>query len=135
MTEPTAVGIDVGATKAEAVRVTADATVQARALADTPATDVAGVLAAMRKVAAEVVDPTTTAIGVGAAGLVERATGRMRFAPNIAWRDVDLGAELASFGLPTAVDNDCTVATVGELVAGAGRGVEDFLYVGIGTGI
>src|SRR3954467_262519 len=135
MTAPTAVGIDVGATKAEAVRVTADAAVQARALVDTPATDVPGVLAAMRKVAAEGADPSPVAIGVGAAGLLERSTGVMRFAPNIAWRDVDLGAELASFGLPTAIDNDCTAATVGELVAGAGRGVEDFLYVGIGTGI
>jgi glucokinase len=135
MTAPTAVGIDVGATKAEAVRVTADATVQARALADTPATDVPGVLDAMRKVAAEVADPTTVAIGVGAAGLVERATGRMKFAPNIAWRDVDLGAELSSFGLPTAIDNDCTTAAVGELLAGAGKGVVDFLYVGMGTGI
>jgi glucokinase len=135
MTPPTAVGIDVGATKAEAVRVTADGTVQARALADTPATDVPGVLAAMRKVAAEVADPSTVAIGVGAAGLLERDTGIMRFAPNIAWRDVDLAAELTSFGVPTSVDNDCTTATVGELLAGAGRGVDDFLYVGVGTGI
>jgi len=135
MTAPTAVGIDVGATKVEAVRVTADASVQARSLADTPATDVPGVLDAMRKVAAEVADPTTLAIGVGAAGLVERGTGRMRFAPNIAWRDVDLGAELASLGFPTTIDNDCTMAAVGELLAGAGRGVGDFLYVGIGTGI
>jgi|1185.fasta_scaffold26480_3 glucokinase len=135
MTAPTAVGIDVGATKAEAVRVTADAAVQARALVDTPATDVPGVLAAMRKVAAEVADPSTVAIGVGAAGLLERSTGVMRFAPNIAWRDVDLGAELASFGLPTAIDNDCTAAAVGELLAGSGRGVDDFLYVGVGTGI
>lgn len=135
MTAPTAVGIDVGATKAEAVRVTADATVQARALADTPATDVPGVLAAMRKVAAEVADPSTVAIGVGAAGLLERDTGIMRFAPNIAWRDVDLAAELTSFGVPTSVDNDCTTAAVGELLAGAGRGVDDFLYVGMGTGI
>jgi len=42
MTEPTAVGIDVGATKAEAVRVTADGTVQTRAPAPiTPRSDVA----------------------------------------------------------------------------------------------
>ncbi|MFL5789911.1 MAG: ROK family protein [Actinomycetota bacterium] len=135
MTAPTAVGIDVGATKAEAVRVTVDGTVHARARAQTPATDVPGVLEAMRSVAAQVLDPSTTAIGVGAAGLVERATGRMRFAPNIAWRDVDLAAELAVFGLPASIDNDCTTATVGELLAGAGRGVEDFVYVGLGTGI
>src|SRR4051812_13881649 len=135
MTAPTAVGIDVGATKVEAVRVTADASVQARSLADTPATDVPGVLDAMRKVAAEVADPTTVAIGVGAAGLGGRGTGRIRVAPNIAWRDVDLGAELGALGFPTTIDNDCTMAAVGELLAGAGRGVGDFLYVGIGTGI
>jgi len=135
MTAPTAVGIDVGATKAEAVRVAADATVQARALADTPATDGSGVVDAMRRVAAEVLDPSCVAIGVGAAGLVERGTGRMRFAPNIAWRDVDLAAELSGFGVPTSIDNDCTTAAVGELLAGAGRGIDDFLYVGVGTGI
>jgi glucokinase len=135
MTAPTAVGIDVGATKAEAVRVDAAGAVQARALADTPATDVPGVLEAMRHVAAEVLDPSCVAIGVGAAGLVERGTGTMRFAPNIAWRDVNLAKELAGFGLPASIDNDCNTATVGELLAGAGRGVNDFLYVGIGTGI
>jgi glucokinase len=135
MTEPTAVGIDVGATKAEAVLVTADATIHSRALADTPATDGAAVLEAMRSVAEQVRDPNAVAIGVGAAGLVELGTGRMRFAPNIAWRDVDLREVLGPLGLPTVVDNDCTVAAVGELLAGAGRGIDDLLYVGIGTGI
>ena len=135
MTEPTAVGIDVGATKAEALLVTADGTIHARALADTPATDGPAVLEAMRSVAEQVRDPNAVAIGVGAAGLVELGTGRMRFAPNIAWRDVDLREVLAPLGLPTVVDNDCTVAALGELLAGAGRGVDDLLYVGIGTGI
>ena len=114
MTEPTAVGIDVGATKAEAVLVTGEGTIHARALADTPATDGPAVLEAMRSVAEQVRDPNAVAIGVGAAGLVELGTGRMRFAPNIAWRDVDLREVLAPLGLPTVVDNDCTVAAVGE---------------------
>ncbi len=135
MTEPTAVGIDIGATKAEAVLVTADGTIRDRALAETPASDGPAVLEAMRAVAEQVRDPSAVAIGVGAAGLVELGTGRMRFAPNIAWRDVDLRQVLAPLGLPTVVDNDCTVATVGELLAGAGLGVGDLLYVGIGTGI
>jgi glucokinase len=135
MTAPTAVGIDVGGTKAAAVRVDADATIRARALADTPADDVPALLDAMRRAVKEVVDPSTTAIGIAAAGLVERGTGEMRFAPNIAWRDVDLDDEVSSFGLATVVDNDCTMAAVGELLAGAGRGVADFVYVGMGTGI
>lgn len=135
MTAPTAVGIDVGGTKAAAVRVDPEATIQAHALVDTPATDVPALLDAMRRAVKEVLDPSTTAIGIAAAGLVERGTGEMRFAPNIAWRDVDLGDEVAVFGLPTVVDNDCTMAASGELLAGAGRGVADFVYVGMGTGI
>jgi glucokinase len=82
-----------------------------------------------------VLDASAVAIGVGAAGMVELGTGRMRYAPNIAWRDVDLHPPLAPFGLPTFIDNDCTTATVAELLAGAGRGVGHFLYIGVGTGI
>jgi glucokinase len=135
MTGATAVGVDVGGTKAVATLVAPDATVLAREIVETPAEDVPAVLEAMRTVATGVADPSAVAIGVGAAGLVELGTGRMRYAPNIAWRDVDLRAALAPVGLPTFVDNDCTVAAVGELLAGAGRGVSDFLYVGLGTGI
>jgi glucokinase len=135
MTEPTAVGVDVGATKAVAVRVTSNGSVLAQETVRTPAADVDAVLAATVGVAKSVLDPTAVALGIGAAGIVERGTGRLRFAPNIAWRDVDLREVLAPLGLPTFVDNDCTAATVGEHLAGAGRGASDFLYVGVGTGI
>jgi glucokinase len=135
MTGPTAVGVDVGGTKAVGALVAADATILSHEIVETPAQDVPAVLAAMRTVATAVADGSAVAIGVGAAGLVERGTGVMRFAPNIAWRDVDLHAPLASLGLPTFIDNDCTAASVGEQLAGAGRGVSDFLYAGVGTGI
>lgn len=135
MTGPTAVGVDVGATKAMATLVAPDASVLAREIVETPAADVPGVLQAMHDVAEAVLDPSAVAIGVGAAGMVELGTGRMRYAPNIAWRDVDLHPPLAPFGLPTFIDNDCTAATFGELVAGAGRGRGHLLYVGVGTGI
>jgi glucokinase len=135
MTGPTAVGVDVGATKAAAVLIAPDASVLAREIVETPAADVPGVLAAMHDVAEAVIERSAVAIGVGAAGMVELGTGRMRYAPNIAWRDVDLHPPLAPFGLPTFIDNDCTAATVAELLIGAGRGVGHFLYVGVGTGI
>jgi glucokinase len=89
----------------------------------------------MRQAVADVWDDGVSAIGVGAAGLVETGTGRVRYAPNIAWREVDIAAVLSGFDVAVRVDNDCTVATVGELLAGAGRDVPDFLYVGVGTGI
>jgi glucokinase len=135
MTMSTAVGVDVGGTKAVAALVAPDATVLSREIVETPAEDVPAVLKAMYTVATAVADSSAVAIGVGAAGLVELGTGRMRFAPNIAWRDADLREPLAPLGLPTFIDNDCTAASVGEMLAGAGRGVSDFLYAGVGTGI
>ena len=130
-----AVGVDVGGTKAAAIQVDATGAVRRRAVVDTPAEDVPALLAAMRAVTTEVYASDVTAIGVGAAGLVEWGTGRIRYAPNIAWREVDLHEALGGFGVPVAIDNDCTVAAFGEHAVGAGRGVEDFLYVGVGTGI
>jgi glucokinase len=135
MTSPEAVGVDVGGTKATAVRIGTDAAVRARSSVETPADDVAGVLEAMRGVAAAVMDPAVVAAGIGAAGLVETASGRLRFAPNIAWRDVDLPAALVTLGVPVVADNDCTAATFGEHRAGAARGLDDVVYVGVGTGI
>jgi len=135
MTAIHAIGVDVGGTKAAAVRVDAAGVVAARATVETPADDVPALLTAMVEVARRVAVPGMTAIGVGAAGLVETGTGSVRYAPNIAWRDVDLVEVMRGFGVPVAVDNDCTTATIGEHLAGAGRGVDAFLYVGVGTGI
>jgi len=130
-----AIGVDIGGTKAAAVRVESDGGVLARAVLDTPADDVPALLAAMREVAEAVLTPEVAAIGVGAAGLVEAGTGRVRYAPNIVWREVDLREALQSLALPVLADNDCTTATAGEQLVGAGRDVDAFLYVGVGTGI
>ena len=130
-----AIGVDIGGTKAAAVRVESDGGVLARAVVDTPADDVPALLVAMREVAEAVLTPEVAAIGVGAAGLVEAGTGRVRYAPNIAWREVDLRKALQGLELPVLADNDCTTATAGEQLVGAGRDVDAFLYVGVGTGI
>ena len=58
------------------------------------------------------------------------------FAPNIAWRDVDLKAELeARVELPVVVENDANAAAWGEFTYGAGHDVDDLLLVTVGTGI
>lgn len=131
-----AVGVDVGGTKVNALLVAGDGAVLARETRPTPADDPEATLAALADAARAVRSETAVAIGIGAAGLVERDTGRLRFAPNIAWRDVDL-AVLArdATGLPVRVDNDCTTAAYAEWRIGAARGVADALYVGVGTGI
>jgi glucokinase len=131
-----AAGVDVGGTKIVALRVTADGTELARATHPTPAEDMNATLGELVAALEEVMEPTVAAIGVGAAGLVEEATGILRFAPNLAWRDAPIREVVArATGVPVTVDNDCTAGAYGEFRVGAARGVADTLYLGVGTGI
>jgi glucokinase len=133
---PQAVGIDVGGTKVNALRIAPDGSVRARAHHETPADDTDAALEALVNAGRAVLTSEVIAVGVGGAGLVDVATGILRYAPNIAWRDVPLADRVReAFGLPFAIDNDCTVAAYGELRLGAARGRRDVLYVGVGTGI
>jgi glucokinase len=134
--EPQAVGIDVGGTKVNALRVTLGGEVVARETLPTPAEDMEATLERLVEAGLAVTNTEVIAVGCGAAGLVEKATGVLRFAPNIAWRDAPIADRMRkAFGLPVAVDNDCTAAAYGELRVGIARGHEDVLYLGLGTGI
>lgn len=53
-----------------------------------------------------------------------------------AWRGVSVGAALSRrFRIPTLVDNDANLAALAERWWGAGRGVDDFAYIKIATGV
>ena len=102
----------------------------------TPADDQAETLATMVASASAVMHPDVVAAGIAAAGLVDPETGVLRFAPNLAWRDVPLAAHLeGALGVPSDVDNDNTAAAWGEFRAGAGQGSSHMLFIGVGTGI
>ena len=74
--------------------------------------------------------------GVSAAGLVDRAGERVRFAAHLPWRDAPVRDRLAErIGVPVVLDNDANCAAHAELVAGALRGVSSALLVTVGTGI
>jgi glucokinase len=137
MTEaPQAIGLDVGGTKIAAMRVATDGTILARERLPSPADDMARTLAAMVEAAEAVRTPEVGAVGIGAAGLVASATGTLSFAPNLAWRNVGLVAQITdALGLPALAENDATVAAWGEYRFGAGRGHEHLLLVTVGTGI
>jgi len=131
-----AIGLDVGGTKIAAVRIDENGRLSERGLASTPADNPNATVAAIVACAEKLVTPRVRAIGVGAAGMVEAKTGTLRFAPNLAWRDVRLANELSGrLGLPSVVDNDANVAAWGEFRFGAGRDARDMLLVTVGTGI
>ncbi|MDP9341152.1 MAG: ROK family protein [Actinomycetota bacterium] len=132
-----AVGVDVGGTKIAAMRVGPEGAILERVQEPTPVGDSAeAVLAAVESAAAAVIRPGVSVVGVGVPGLVEFATGILRFAPNLPFRDLPLKARLErATGLPCQVDNDANVAAWAEFRMGAGRGSTDMLLVTVGTGI
>ena len=131
-----AIGLDVGGTKIAAARVAADGSILARERVPSPAAEPGEILHAAVQAARAVATDDVEAVGIGAAGLVESATGILTFAPNLAWRGVHLIEHVGgALGLPAIADNDATVAAWGEYRFGAGRGHRHLLLVAVGTGI
>ena len=133
------VGVDLGGTKVQAVKVVGDEVV-ADARRPTPAEGPESVVAAVADAVRELGEPgDVAAVGVGAPGAVEADTGVVRRAPNLHGfdRPVPFGAMLAeALGVATvAVDNDVNVAALAEHRLGAGQGTDDLLAVFVGTGV
>lgn len=81
-------------------------------------------------------DPGVSALGVGAAGMVD-LEGTIHYAPNVpGFRLLPVQQELgARTGLPTVVDNDANTAAYAEQRLGAARGMTDAMVITLGTGV
>jgi glucokinase len=130
-------GIDVGGTKIAGGVVDENGTILEQLRVESPHADVEAIEDAIAGLVARLAaNHDITAVGVGAAGYVDKARSTVLFAPNLAWRDVDLKAELEPrVGLPVVVENDAAAAAWGEFTYGAGHDVEDLLLVTVGTGV
>jgi glucokinase len=86
--------------------------------------------------AAKLADDDIVAVGVGAAGQIDRKAGVLLHSPNMPLRDLPLGQLLGKqFNRPVMVGNDVEVAAMGEYVYGAGKDYSNFVCVFVGTGI
>jgi glucokinase len=131
------IGVDIGGTKIAAGVVDERGQILSRARRESPATDAeqieTTVVALVRDLARE---HNVEAVGIGAAGFVDRARSTVLFAPNLAWRGEPLKADLERrIDLPVVVENDANAAAWGEFAFGAGADVEDLLLVTVGTGV
>ena len=131
-----AIGIDVGGTKIAAALVeVATGAVEERFEVPTDAArDPKAVLADCVSLADELAEGHAgLPIGMGVCELVNPA-GRTRSAVTLEWRDIDLSAAFGPLGRAT-IESDVRAAAVAEARFGAGRGVEELLYVTVSTGI
>jgi predicted NBD/HSP70 family sugar kinase len=74
---------------------------------------------------------------IGVPGVVDPASGEVRLAENIPGLErLPVGDELeARLGVGVSVLNDINLAAVGERWRGVGRGVENFAFLSVGTGL
>jgi glucokinase len=130
-------GIDIGGTKIAGGVVDEDGTVVEELKVESPAEDVEAIEDAVAELVGELATRhDITAVGVGAAGYVDSARATVMFAPNLAWRDVDLKAELEErVEVPVVIENDANAAAWGEFRFGAGHDVDDLLLITLGTGV
>lgn len=81
-------------------------------------------------------------VGVGLHGPVDKRSGVLEFAPNIGWRNLDIGrrvgAALAATDLksvPVYYQNEADLAAVGESEFGARPAADPLVYVSCGVGV
>ena len=141
-----AIGVDVGGTKALALIVARDGRVLGEVKSRTPHDESVGAGEATAQVLTEQIlqlasqhglKANEVPVGIGLPGLMRR-DGHLAFAPNLqSASGADLGALLGS-SLGSSIvycENDANCAALCEHEWGAGRGIDDFVMVTLGTGI
>jgi len=130
--------LDIGGTKCVAARVAADGTVEAQerrppVTGRGPEAFLDGLCELVEKVRA----PGVRALGDAAPGPLDLPAGRMLSVPNMPGvGDAPVKETLARrFGLPVLLENDASCGALAEGLFGAGRGVDDFVFLTLSTGL
>lgn len=139
---PLFAGIDIGGTTTQVVVCSDDLTVLGRAETATPAREGG---AAMIGAALDALAPLLArtqgrlvGAGVGAAGVVDSANGRILVASDSfqGWAGFAVTAVVEdALGVPAYLDNDVNAFLHGEVSGGAVRGETDVLGMTLGTGV
>jgi len=76
-------------------------------------------------------------IGIGCPGVVSTKKGIVESAPNLpGWKNVKLGPIIKDrFAYKVHLENDANAAAIGELIFGAGKKLDSFIMVTLGTGV
>jgi glucokinase len=137
-----AIGIDLGGTQVRAALVDGCGNLLTRA---SELTDKVGgpraVLGQMQRLVREVSQQAglsqISVVGVGSPGPLDSQAGVVLNIPTLpGWVDIPLASWLSGWlGKPVTLENDGVAAAVGEWQFGAGRGLSNFVYMTVSTGI
>lgn len=130
------IGVDLGGTKILAAAIDRSGTIHGRVERPTPTDSQASVLRALQAIVDELRDDTIAAVGFGVPSRIDHAGGRALGSVNIPLDGAPLRDTMGDrLGLPVGLENDGNAATFAEWRHGAGRGVDDFAMLTLGTGI
>jgi glucokinase len=140
-TPPVAIGVDIGGTKIALAAVDRDGVLlNTHTLATDAAAGTAAVFDRLADTLSNLIaslDRPAVGLGIAAPGPVDGEQAIALNAVNLGWRDVHLRRELSARGiaLPVFAANDVNAGAVGEGVFGAARGLRDYVYLAVGTGL
>lgn len=141
MKETAAIGVDLGGTTVKIGLVNQKGKIVKKTILDTYANEgPETVLNQIKKGIYEILTGSKyklKGIGIGAPGVVQLKDGIVENPPNFpGWGKVKVGKKISTeFGLKTSVDNDANAAAIGELVFGAGKKLDSFIMITLGTGV
>lgn len=136
------IGIDIGATKVASVLLAGQGELLASSQVPTLANE--GTDAVLDRVAQQILElaeqqPGAIAgVGIGSPGKVDSDCGIVYDAVNLGWKEVHLIEEISrriKGSLPLWVQKDANLNALGEYYFGAGQGFDDFVYIGVGSGL
>ena len=136
-------GLDLGARFVRGAVCDLAGAVRARQDVELPAAVVPEAVSAIERLrtslfAASELDPDRVdGVVVGVPGVVESETGLLRLAENVAGLEGRAFADelQSALGLPVTLENDINLAALGEQWQGVAQGVDDFVFLSIGTGM
>lgn len=142
--EKVAIGVDLGGTNIRAGIVDKDGNIVKKIESSTLVNNgkdvvierlIEGIKGLQDEVKREALD--ISAIGLGAPGIISIEKGTVAFSPNLPdWLDVPLRDIVRDrTGLPVVLENDANAWAFGEKWIGAGRDLQDFILLTLGTGV
>jgi N-acetylmannosamine-6-phosphate 2-epimerase / N-acetylmannosamine kinase len=144
LNDATVVGVDLGGTNTKAGILTAAGILESESTTLTPATGRDALLKHLREVCTAKLDEARStgnpgkAVGIATAGWVDPHSGRIAYATDNlpGWTGTHLVQDLEkALQLPVAIENDGNSVAIAERHFGAGRGVDDFVCMTLGTGV
>jgi glucokinase len=136
------VALDVGGTTIKGAVVAHDGTVMARLGRPTPPHDhgteevLAATLATIDELADVAPRGGVRAVGLVVTGIVDERRGIAVHSQNVGWRDVPVRSLVEqATRLPVGFGHDVRAGALAEWRMGAGRGLEDLVFVPVGTGV